>query len=367
MKIDFYSHIREENDHLEMLSKFERSKLHKQMKKVLCKYIRNPVLLDILVSQDLFLTEFAFLARAKKSKELSNNLAEMYKIYDLAIKSNKEHFIQLLADYSPLVTQAADNYAQMDNLLIPDLNQYNKVAAKQTFRELGDFLEGSFQVFTKFFLSCVYISEGKDTEVVHGMSFGQCVSQLNDRNILTSIYVPKPWGIPVSQWRNIANHNSYFPESTSDKIKCEYGGKNKKLIEITLSELYKLRFNLYKRYNAHKVSHATILLEHSLEVQAIMDKKEYHLETMLHQFKEFSITYGFKPVLLDEQILHKIKVGVVDNQTIEFSVENCGSVFDVHFRANDLAKRTSTFMAGNPIRISVFDSNESKIFASKCW
>lgn len=365
MEIDFYSHIKEENDHLEALSKLSRVELQKKMKTLLPKFIRNKVLVDIVVSQDLFLSEFAFLSRTEKSEKLRAILAEIYVVYDSASKINRKQFLELIANFAPDVARAADNCAQMDNVLSETVPSYSKAAAKVFFRELGDFLEGSFQVFTKFFLSCVYISESKCIEEVKNFSFGKCVSELINRGILIDIYKPEPWAIPLSQWRNIANHNSYTANISSEQITCEYGSKTKEEITTTLNDLYILKFQISQFYNAHKISHATIFLENGLEVNPLIKRREINPETLIHQVKEFSFVFGFKPKLLEDSVKHKIDFSVTDSGFFNYGVVNEGSIFDVNVRANQLARRVSSFMTNNGVQICVYASNGERILSTE--
>lgn len=53
------------------------------------------------------------------------------------------------------------------------------------------------------------------------MTFGEVISELSSRKIGGDVYRPSPFGIPVSQWRNIANHNSYTVKD--NEVTCIYG------------------------------------------------------------------------------------------------------------------------------------------------
>ena len=61
----------------------------------------------------------------------------------------------------------------------------------------------------------------KGSANVLSMDFGKVIEELASRSNGGDIYFPKPFELTVSQWRNIANDNSYYVED-GDVI-CTYG------------------------------------------------------------------------------------------------------------------------------------------------
>jgi len=67
------------------------------MKDTLTPYLRHKPLLEMIVSNDLFLSEYAFLKRAKKDIALRKSLSEIFEIYKSARQKDKTSFHKLLA------------------------------------------------------------------------------------------------------------------------------------------------------------------------------------------------------------------------------------------------------------------------------
>jgi hypothetical protein len=235
-----------------------------------------------------------------------------------------------------------------------------KATVKLAFRDIGDFLEGSFQVFAKFLLSCLYLIAGKDPEKVLELSFGQCVQEILDSKRVDTMYRPSPWDIQLSQWRNISNHNSYRVELASEIITCEYGTTKKKSFQIAPSELYMLKLNIGKSYNAHKITHAIIFLEYGKDVVALGGSFTVQPETIVHQIKEFTYSHGFAPRQLGpNRALSHMPLKVDDEGSLNYSVVNHGTVADIDERANSLARAISSYMKINNFILEVFNSEDT--------
>jgi hypothetical protein len=356
----YYDMAVEELRHLESISRLDRNELRSRKRSVLLKYTRNEALVDALVSHDLFLTEYAFLERAKSEDWLRSSIDELLSIFRSAGGKHREQFIQLLVAYRDDVSRAADNCAQMDMITPPEVPGLEKAVVKLAFRDIGDFLEGSFQVFAKFVLACLYITGDKDPERVRQMSFGQCVSEILEAGKLGHLYRPAPWNIQLSQWRNIANHNSYGFDLADEKITCEYGTKTKTTIHMAPEDLYALRLNLGKAYNAHKITHAIVFLEHAKDVVALGGMFTVRPETIVHQIKEFTFSHGFSPKQSEpNRPLTTMQFGSDANGDTKYPVVNCGAVADIDERANSLARTIATYMKAETFLVEVYDESNA--------
>ncbi len=356
----YYDIAIEELRHLESISRLDRKELQNRKRLVLLEYMRNEIMVDALVSHDLFLTEYAFLERAKSEDWLHSSINELLSIFRYASRKDRGKFIQLLVAYRDDVSRAADNCAQMDMITPPEVPTLEKAVIKLAFRDIGDFLEGSFQVFSRFVLACLYIADNKNPDHVRQMSFGQCVSEILDISKLGHLYKLAPWNITLSQWRNIANHNSYSFDHGDEKITCEYGAKNKATIQIAPEDLYALRFNLAKAYNAHKITHAIVFLEHGQEVVALGGPFTVRLETMIHQIKEFTFSHGFSPKQPEpNRPLTMIQLGSNTDGEARYAVVNTGDIADIDERANSLARTIATYIKAETFLVEVYDEGNA--------
>ncbi|MAM87508.1 MAG: hypothetical protein CME36_09405 [unclassified Hahellaceae] len=356
MKYDYFTIMDEERNHLEEISKTPRNQLHEDMRTTLSPYFRHEPLLDMIISNDLFLSEYAFLKRAEQDAVLCRSISEIFKVYNSAIKKSKSDFYRLLASYTSEVSKAADNCAQMDMITPLEIPPMTKPLIKLVFREMGDFLEGSYQVFSKLLLSCIYIAEGKDLRKVQIMSFGQCVGELINRELLVDAYVPKPFGIPLSQWRNISAHNSYYSDFESEKIVCEFGSKDKKCVDMTLSDLLLFKYRIGQFYNVHKISHAIMFIAGQGRVLKYKPKLTLNHETIMHQLKEYSCSYGFFPKQPDSKTtVTRILVSKDEEGGILYPVTDMASDDMPAARANILANKISSLMKYEKVTVDVFN------------
>jgi hypothetical protein len=129
------------------------------------------------------------------------------------------------------------------------------LTVKSCLRDAADILEGTLQPFARLRLQMYEIVGMRplDRKNISVLSFGDVIDELSSISPGGQIYKPVPFGIPVSQWRNIANHNSY--ETNGDRVICTYGksGKTKRL-ECSAEDIFNLACHLNDLCFAHKVA-----------------------------------------------------------------------------------------------------------------
>lgn len=126
---------------------------------------------------------------------------------------------------------------------------------KSWFRDVGDLLEGSFQPLARLRLEVLNLlgRPGTSAPAVETMSFGAVMSELLAEPELGEMYRPPPFGLSVSQWRNIANHNSF--DVSGGQITCTYGTPDKlKTLRLSIDELASVLTYCNDLYYAHKVA-----------------------------------------------------------------------------------------------------------------
>jgi hypothetical protein len=185
-------------------------------------------------------TVIALLSEFRKARELK---AESFWVIWRKWMRNTENAIKNTAAVATLTLQGNDN----------DLELY--VLAKRIFREGGDLLEGSLQPFIRLRLEVWEILNWRSPSrpPVEKMSFGDVISELSRNDITGHIYNIPPFGISVSQLRNIANHNNF--EVVDDQIICTYGSPGKqKSINLCLEDVLKAFRYCNDLMYAHKIA-----------------------------------------------------------------------------------------------------------------
>jgi hypothetical protein len=144
-----------------------------------------------------------------------------------------------------------------------------ELLVKSCLRDVGDILEGSLQPYTRLRLSMRDIAANRirNGPTVASMTFGQVITELISSGTCDKdIYSPLALGVTVSQWRNVANHNSY--EVYGDKIICTYG-KPGNVIELRLPIIKVI--DLLKDVNnlcfVHKIAFEVFSIDNISDIQ----------------------------------------------------------------------------------------------------
>jgi hypothetical protein len=126
---------------------------------------------------------------------------------------------------------------------------------KSILRDVGDILEGSLKPLAQLRLDMQSITGVRvaGATPVSSMSFGKVVEELASRPYSGDIYRPRPFGLTVSQWRNIANHNNY--EVKGSEVICIYGSPgHQKTFRLPVNDLFNLGRYMDKLQFIHKIA-----------------------------------------------------------------------------------------------------------------
>jgi hypothetical protein len=127
--------------------------------------------------------------------------------------------------------------------------------AKSILRNVGDILEGSLQPLARLRLDMQGVAgiRASGAAPVTSMSFGKIIEELASRPIGGDVYCPQPFGLTVSQWRNIANHNNYEVKGT--EVVCTYGTPgHHKTIRFPVNDLFDLGRYIGNLQMTHKIA-----------------------------------------------------------------------------------------------------------------
>jgi len=117
------------------------------------------------------------------------------------------------------------------------------------------------------------------------MTFGKVIEELASRSD-GAIYRPQPFGLTVSQWRNIANHNSY--EVKGSEVVCTYGTPGHyKTIRCPVDDL----INLGRYINDLKYIHKIAFEFFSIDNMQALSPYVPHVDITNHT-SEATLAYG---------------------------------------------------------------------------
>lgn len=201
--------------------------------------------------------EHAFLRRKAGDMWVQENVAALLSEFRQARDLDPDRFWNFWIKRIHVTESAIKNTAAVLTLMLQgdrsELDLY--VFVKSIIRDAGDLLEGSLQPFARLRLEVWDILNWRSPSAppIESMTFGEVISELSQNVSVGQIYKTLPFGISVSQWRNISNHNSF--EVKGEHIICAYGPAGKrKTIELCMDDLASVLRYCDDLYYVHKIA-----------------------------------------------------------------------------------------------------------------
>lgn len=268
-------------------------------------YFENESMLKMAVDAGFFNYDYNFYSKNFKGNIFESFLTTIIGIYRSAKKTNPEECYSFLMAHQPVVSNGFQNTTDIayteHHKGVERLNLYAKVC----FREIGDFIEGSFQPLVKelFGLHLLKHKNSSQTlELVSEADLGKAVTILMDNyEDLSILYKHVLNGVSLNQWRNIAQHKSYFANEANNEIRCTYGKKNhEKTIVLTRDELGRIYIGIINIQYLHKIAHAIFVTDNVMHMPKICSEKTISEDTAIMQSVETLSSIGFKVIKLEK-------------------------------------------------------------------
>jgi len=153
------------------------------------------------------------------------------------------------------------------------------VIAKSILRDVGDTLEGSVQPLARLRLDMQGVAGLRvaTSPPSNSMTFGQAVEELSTRPVKDNVYRPEPYRLTISQWRNIANHNSY--EVKGDIVTCTYGSSQRKTLRLSIDDLYDFAVYINDLSFTHKIAFEIFSIDNMREIAGLSPNIEITAHT----------------------------------------------------------------------------------------
>jgi|ERR1035437_1736080 hypothetical protein len=201
----------------------------KEAEEELRPYFENPDLLSRALGIGAMTYEYTFLRVKRSEPWVAEGVRSILSDFRNARKRNNDRCLKTWGDWIQSTDRAISNVGSVAILQVEKSDLEPHLLVKSTLRELADILEGSLKPFARLRLKMREI-EGlrkSDRKPVEELSFGEIIDELILKVGDGEMYSPLPFRIAASQWRNIANHNSY--DTKGDCVTCSYGttGKQK--------------------------------------------------------------------------------------------------------------------------------------------
>lgn len=219
-------------------------------------YFENPDAIPTALGAGGLRYEHAFLQQNRSKLWIDHNLHIMLTEFRAARNNNANACFQTWGSWMEAIDHSTRNVAVVA-FLQEDLEELSlEFMTKSVLRNVGDILEGSLQPLARLRLEMQEITgmRAKKAKPIASMTFGKIIEELASRQIGGNIYYPPPFGITVSQWRNIANHNSYVVKG--DSVICTYGISGKpQTIVCSANDLIDLGVYMNDLSFMHKIAY----------------------------------------------------------------------------------------------------------------
>jgi hypothetical protein len=242
---------------------------HERMVQDWSRYISSAKQLRSAVRSNTALFEYNFWLQMNGEKWFMKVLAQLLETFRQAKAQNENACLQTIIDLDPEINSGLKNMHRVFHLEGNKSLKRLDLFANVCFREIGDMVEGTLKPFAKLVLLMSRIARGKietTAVTVNRISFGGIVGELLDDNEFNDVYEPRPWCVPVNQWRNIAQHNSFKTDTLNAELECEYGVKNKKTLCVDRVGLVALMKKIHAVVSLHKIAHLLFFIENMEEI-----------------------------------------------------------------------------------------------------
>jgi hypothetical protein len=278
-------------------------------------YFENKEMLPLAMKVGALNCESQFLSNKASVPWIVDLVNTLLTEYRFARKHNPTDFFSFWAEQVDFLSHATNNYGRTAELQHDKTDLEPDLLVRSMFRDIGDLLEGTLQRYLRTRLEIwTYLGwRSPRQKKVSALDFGEVVRALEENARSEGLYKPLPFPLLVSQWRNIANHNSY--EYNNEKIICSYGkGENPKKIDITLEDLKGIYVYCNDLIYTHKVAAEIFTADNAVQLSKNPPKFQETDFSIDAAFAYGLVTSGFSLRHVDYESNGNWRLTLVDNK-----------------------------------------------------
>ena len=164
----------------------------------------------------------------------------------------------------------------------------------EAFRNIGGISEACIQPYLREGLALMRIASGGNS-TLGGMTFGQVMREYSKALGDASFLAPQPWGIFLSDWRNIAQHHS--SRLDGDRIAVTYGKpESPQTISLSRTDLLDVLRRVHFCLSIVKSARNIFAFDHFEEAKRTVSDVEPRDPSNLFQLSSALATQGFQIV-----------------------------------------------------------------------
>ncbi|MDD2337759.1 MAG: hypothetical protein PHD01_14450 [Geobacteraceae bacterium] len=243
----------------------DQEALCSHMARDLAPYVPNVANLRTAIAMGSHLSEYATFLIIKSD---GHDFAAFNGLCRLWLHARSTHPLEFAESFKSFYRpkrKAIRDYSDLFHLERPKKSVADDLSVKMAFTEVGQIIEGCIQPFARHFLHLQLLKTPctltTSLSGIAGMSLGDVIAGLGRTPALASLYSPPPWGLSLSQWRNIAQHCSYEYSQETEFVTCHYGKSPRlKMIEFPYPQIHDLCKCVNWVYGIHKTAESILNL-----------------------------------------------------------------------------------------------------------
>ena len=207
-------------------------------------------------------------------------LSKLLQEYREAAAIDDSRLSLILANSHETIGRAYEHLVSVATLAGMVTGSNTRVFVKSCFGNIGEVIESSLLPFLKIRLNVLRIVAGTATAApdMDDLSLGQTIDELARTNPET--YSPAPFGIRLSQWRNIAFHGNY--QIRGQSVHCWYG-KRPERFECTPDQLRDVAKYANDVFYVHKVAYELFGIDNAKRVLEVSRTSGEPIEALVFE------------------------------------------------------------------------------------
>jgi len=260
-------------------------------------YVHDTDKLSHVISLGLLRYEYSKYMQDIKDTRLESDLKAIIHLFRDAYLSDSKAAVEAFVQNYDNISEGLKNVIQLNYLHNPDIDLSRiDLFAKYSFMQIGNLIEGTQKYYVQLFYNLAMIVHQK--KPVRNETLGYYVQELISlHSSFDYLYKGMLYDIEISQWRNIANHNSY--RCVEDVIEVRYGKGNIKTKAISRLEIENFFLKMDTVGYLLKIAHVLIGIDYHEDIfSKIRDKSEKIIsdDDIIAQVIETSFSYGYETI-----------------------------------------------------------------------
>lgn len=265
--------------------------------KVLQPFFDNSESLERYACESQLLSAFEYFIRYHHESEFENGVKSVLGCYKNVYREHKQEMWNVVISTYSIIAEDDNKMwsVRHSKLDLHNNDMYEKMI--QIFQRIGDILEISVKHIIQEIYALVYLQDKGcvDYEKIKKQDFGVVINNIITKGVLQSVLVTEPFGMKLSDWRNIAYHHTYSIDNAGS-IKCTYGKENRNVFVLSMQELESYAHTIIRAANALYIGRCIFLFDY-------IDNMPQNSEIEIVNFRQNLCCEQFKIGLLSQEFM----------------------------------------------------------------